>query len=202
MESSTNRPSNIHHITLHIKDIRQLFEESAFDPFAEQSDYLSGFERIFKDIRQKQPKGEILATISLPTDRISDDIERICAAAFRRTCDVHIEQIDDELASIRWEGTRSLWVGLVVWAACLFLALFFAELEKFPEFPRLFLSDGFIIAGWVALWYPVEIILYEWWLQLRDKKVYERMKNIKIKVVRTDGSFFTTPKGADDRSER
>jgi hypothetical protein len=151
-----------------------------------QSDHLSGIERNFREIRRRQPKKAIRATIFLPPNRFSPALEPACAAAIHRICDIQIEQIDDELASIRWEGMRALFVGVLVWAVCLFLALSFGAMERLAEFPRLLISDGLIIVGWVALWYPAETLLYEWWLQNRDKKVYERIKEIEIRVACMD----------------
>ncbi len=146
--------SNIYQIPVRLKCLQDLYEAPDFDPFAAQSDHLSGVERIFREMRRKQPKGAVRVTISLPADRFSSDLEPACAAAVRRICDLEIEQIDDELASIRWEGTRSFLVGLLVWNVCLFLALSFGAIESLPDFPRQLISDGLIIVGWVALWYP------------------------------------------------
>lgn len=186
MSDPAYSPSHVHHITLRLEQLQDLYEAPDFDPFTAQSDYLSGAERIFREIRRSQPKGAVRATIYLPPDRFSPELEPACAAALQRICAIQIEQIDDELASIRWEGGRSFLVGLLVWAVCLFLALSFGAMESLAEFPRLLISDGLIIVGWVALWYPAETILYEWWLQNRDKKVYERMKEIEVRVACMD----------------
>jgi len=186
MADTAHSLSHIYHIPVRLGQLQDLFEAPDFNPFVAQSDYLSGVERIFREIRRKQPKDAIRATIFLPPDRFSPELEPACAAAIHRTCDIQIEQIDDELASIRWEGIRSLLVGVLVWAGCLFLALSFGAMERLAEFPRLLISDGLIIVGWVALWYPAETLLYEWWLQNRDKNVYKRIKEIEIQVACMD----------------
>ena len=105
-------------------------------------------------MRRKRSKGAVRAMILFPPRQISSGLEPACAAAVWRICDLAIEQIDDELASIRWEGTRSFLAGLLAWDICLFLALSFGAIESLPDFPRQLISDGLIIVGWVALWYP------------------------------------------------
>ncbi len=41
-------------------------------------------------------------------------------------------------------------------------------------------SEGFLIAGWVSLWYPIEVLLYEWWPYSRENRIYERIMNMDI----------------------
>lgn len=134
------------------------------------------------EVRRKQPKKTICATIILPTEQYSPGLEQVCATALQRACDMHIERINDELRSVRWEGRRTLFVGLLVWAVCLALALLLDTVVGISNYPRVFLSEGLIIVGWVALWYPAEVLLYDWLLHDRDKKVYQRMKEVEIHV--------------------
>lgn len=175
-------PQHIYQIPVQLGHLRDLYETPEFNPFVSSSEHLSGIDRISGEVRRNRPKGAVRATIYLPADRYAADLEPACQAAFRRICDLRIEQIDDELALIRQELWRSIVIGLLIWAGGLFLGLFFYSLEGLSVFFRYFVSDGLIIAGSVGLWYPVELILYEWWEQKREKKVYERMKNIEIRV--------------------
>ncbi|MFM8320240.1 MAG: hypothetical protein ACKOC5_04920, partial [Chloroflexota bacterium] len=133
-----------------------------------------------------QPKGELCATIFLPLGIFSADLQPACSAAVRRICSLRIDQIQEELILIHRDLRRSLLLGLLIWGAGLFLGLFFYSLEGLPAFLRYFLSDGLMIAGSVGLWYPVELILYEGWDQYREKKLYERIQNIEIRVACLD----------------
>jgi hypothetical protein len=48
------------------------------------------------------------------------------------------------------------------------------------EWVRRFGSEGFLIAGWVSLWHPIEILLYEWWPFSRQIHIYERIERMDI----------------------
>ena len=44
------------------------------------------------------------------------------------------------------------------------------------------LREGLIIAGWVAMWRPMEIFLYEWWPLLRKGRLYEKLSRMRVDV--------------------
>ena len=43
--------------------------------------------------------------------------------------------------------------------------------------------EGLIIVGWVAMWRPLEIFLYDWWPILAEKRIRERLSRIEVRVV-------------------
>lgn len=44
------------------------------------------------------------------------------------------------------------------------------------------LREGLIIAGWVAMWRPMEIFLYEWWPLLRKGHLYQKLSRMHVEV--------------------
>jgi hypothetical protein len=44
------------------------------------------------------------------------------------------------------------------------------------------LREGLTILGWVAMWRPVEIFLYEWWPILEQQRTCERIAGLDIEV--------------------
>ena len=62
----------------------------------------------------------------------------------------------------------SLMVGLSFLGLCLFITEIL--LPKGSGILPDFIQQGLTIAGWVAMWRPMEIYLYDWWpLRLRGK---------------------------------
>jgi hypothetical protein len=73
-----------------------------------------------------------------------------------------------------------LLIGGLFLAACLF-----ASQVLFGQAAGTFLSvarESLTIAGWVAMWRPMEIFLYEWWPLRRRWRVYEKMSHMKVEV--------------------
>lgn len=49
------------------------------------------------------------------------------------------------------------------------------------------LREGLIIAGWVAMWRPLDIILYDWWPVLGERRLYERLSESEVEIVGKGG---------------
>jgi hypothetical protein len=45
-----------------------------------------------------------------------------------------------------------------------------------------FIEEGFIIVGWVALWRPLEIFLYDWWPLAQKRRLYQRLSEAQVAV--------------------
>ena len=76
-------------------------------------------------------------------------------------------------------GRASLVVGLLFLALCTFLWLFVFTGTGMTQ--RL-LNEGALIMGWVAMWKPLEILLYDWWPVLRDVRLYRRISQLPVEV--------------------
>jgi len=77
------------------------------------------------------------------------------------------------------QGRLSLLVGLLFLAACTGLWRFVFTGEGVVD--RV-LSEGFLIMGWVAMWRPLEILLYEWWPVLADARLYARLAELPVEL--------------------
>jgi hypothetical protein len=77
------------------------------------------------------------------------------------------------------EGRISLIIGLAFLAACMLTSqLLRRQAGTLP----IVLREGLIIAGWVAMWRPMEIFLYEWWPLLRKNRLYQKLSRMHVKV--------------------
>jgi hypothetical protein len=169
-------------ITLKLDNIKDLFQKPEFDPFIDRDNFTSGIDRIVSTLKPKSLNGKVRTTILLPADRISDDIEQLTSQALQRYCSAKIDRITNDLASLRGQGIRALQRGLIFLAVCLLLSSLFDGLVALPGLLRQFLSEGFLIAGWVSLWHPIELLLYDWGPYWRKKKIYERIEAMELKV--------------------
>lgn len=88
-----------------------------------------------------------------------------------------VRATENELKHLFKQGRTSLLFALVFLIICVFLAMRFVGEET--VFHKA-ISEGLIITGWVALWKPINIFLYEWWPFNRKKKVYTTLSSIKI----------------------
>jgi hypothetical protein len=78
-------------------------------------------------------------------------------------------------------GFKALLIGLLMLSICLLLAWYFTyQLPKRP-INRLIL-ESFVILGWVSMWKPIEIFLYEWLPYARRRKLFRRLSDASVTV--------------------
>lgn len=81
------------------------------------------------------------------------------------------------------ERRRAWLIGGLVFAACF---VFAAVLDRTPALSDLggaLLSESFVIAGWVSIWYPINLTLYEWWPLHRRLKLLEGITRLDVKLL-------------------
>lgn len=66
---------------------------------------------------------------------------------------------------------------LLVGASVLIVFLTLAELTSaMPQgHLRQMLREGLVISGWVAMWRPMEVMLYDWWPLVQDRRIRRRL---------------------------
>lgn len=73
-------------------------------------------------------------------------------------------------------GRRALLIGLAVLAACLLLRSALAASMPWAEAA----SEGLLILGWVVLWRPLDVLLFERWEIRHQHALLERMARVPI----------------------
>ena len=78
-------------------------------------------------------------------------------------------------------GRTSLLIGLLFLAACLITTkLLLGDLVG--TWVRI-VRESLTIAGWVAMWRPMEIYLYDWWPLRRKGRLYRQLSQIPVQIV-------------------
>jgi hypothetical protein len=91
-----------------------------------------------------------------------------------------------DLSVLLRRGAISLAIGLAFLATFLAIAHFVARMLGERPLTALF-REGLLIVGWVAMWKPLEIFLYDWWPILGEQRLHERLSRIRVRIVR-DGA--------------
>ena len=48
------------------------------------------------------------------------------------------------------------------------------------------LRESMLIVGWVAMWRPLEIFLYDWWPIVSERRLHDRLSRISVRIVYGD----------------
>lgn len=82
-------------------------------------------------------------------------------------------------------GLKSLTIGVTFLAFAVFVSksLSNASLENFWGY---FVQEGILLLGWVSMWKPVNIFLYEWW-PLKDAiKTFQALGSLEVETIKVE----------------
>ena len=79
-------------------------------------------------------------------------------------------------------GRVSLVIGLAFLVVALALGELLAGLLSKESWSWV-AKEGLVIGGWVALWRPLEIFLYDWWPIRAEARMYDRLGEMDVRLV-------------------
>jgi len=86
-----------------------------------------------------------------------------------------------ELRRLFRRGRVSLVIGLAFLGAAVLAGEFLAGFASKERYATI-IEESFIIGGWVALWRPLEIFLYDWWPILSEARLFDRLGRMRVEV--------------------
>lgn len=163
-----------------ISAIEYLFNPQT-DPFKPHFRGVSLVDEIITTI-EDMPLDEILK-IELEVEGNADHIEKQSVyAAVKQYCRHQMKNEQANLLRIKREGTASLLRGFVFLAICFILSALVKQLELDHKLLGYLFSEGIVIAGWVALWEPFEMLLLNRQPHRRKLKALSKLGNAKWQI--------------------
>lgn len=86
-----------------------------------------------------------------------------------------------ELSRLFRVGRISLVIGLLFLGVALAVGEALAGMVS-KESTGWLLKESLVIGGWVALWRPIEIFLYDWWPLRGQARLYDRLGEMQVSV--------------------
>ena len=83
-------------------------------------------------------------------------------------------------------GRASLVIGLAFLAAAVTIGRL-AEGALSGSHVGVLIRESMVIGGWVAMWRPLEIFLYDWWPIVAERKLFDRLSTMPVGITFTGG---------------
>jgi len=170
----------VHHIEISLNSIQQLFNSMDPAPFHER-DLDQDAEEFLVGWAQEHPIEAPLKLIlhlkewpegTPPPAWVEGAIHHYFADRARLN--------DQEFSRLMKVGRMSLLIGTLFLTACLVLAQVAAPLMS--GLLQHVVREGLLILGWVAMWRPLQIYLYDWWPVRRRGRVLRKMSRMPVSV--------------------
>lgn len=174
------RENEYYCIDIVLTSILQLFDRRDPSPFKER-DLDEDFSRYLilavSELRQA-PKIKLVVKMQEhnPSFFRAKDVEEAIYTYFS----FELENSKNDLRTLFTQGRSALVMGLAFLALC-YTGYYFTRIQE-----SLFwgvLGEGFHVMGWVAMWKPINLFLYEWW-PIRDRiNLMTRLQQIKVEII-------------------
>lgn len=169
-------------IRLRVREIGQFFNSLDPDPFIERDlddDAARYIESWAREIGAHLP---LKLVVHIAEAKGHTDQQQLIEASIRNYYGQMADLAGNEFSDLMRRGRLSLMIGLVVLAAAMVGAHFVGEALKAHTWGQL-AREGIMIGGWVAMWKPLEVFLYDWWPLRRKRRDFQRLRDMKVEVV-------------------
>ena len=163
-------PSTCEVIEVRVAELRQLFNAIDPSPFHDRDldpkadDFITGWAG---NVRSS-------ATLALLVHAERPPEEPDAAEILRDAVHQHFQRKADatrlRLRALFHRGRISLVIGVVFLGMMSWLANMLPAMADGGDF-RFILRESLVIAGWVAMWRPMEVFLYDWWPIREERKL-------------------------------
>lgn len=167
-------------IELELKNLGQLFNSIDPAPFPEKDldddidAFLVSWAREYPD---SAPLKVIIHLRELPRDAQPDELAE---AALHHYFAYRADLAHREFRQLLRRGRTSLLIGLGFLCACLLLSRLLASFSSTQL--SVIAQESLLIGGWVAMWRPLEILLYDWWPLRRNTHIYQKLAKAPVVV--------------------
>jgi hypothetical protein len=174
-------------IILSLDEVDYFFTAPDLAPLKQKPVYEPGVDTVFSKVRVGRVRDAVHLTLLLPPDQITPSLEGQLKEALKDYCQFKVNEFQQSLNMQRRLGRRTLWVGLTILAICLVLSalgdvIMTNATNNFMIAIGGFMFNGFMIIGWVSLWTPTSMLLFDWWPDAVSKRTYRKMMDMAIEV--------------------
>lgn len=169
-------------VEVSVKNSRQLFNERDPAPFRERDldpqfvTYLVSTVEEFP--LQKKMKIRILTE---DIDDLTPDKIVVIGEAIRAYFQYESILAQAQLGKRRRTARYFSLIGLVTLIVCLSVAQLIDSINVFPRVTNI-ASVSLMIIGWVAMWHPIDALLYGWWPIHEQRKYFDKIALLKVEA--------------------
>lgn len=171
-------------LILHIDRLDALFQETAFtadrphlDPGPALDHLVS---RAETDLRHVAPGTAV--RVHLYSEPVTAERQATATVAVEAYCRRRAAESRATVRAIRRSGRRAFVLAMGLMTLTMSVSLALTHFEPLAEPYNELISDAFVIAGWVLLWRPLELLIYEWIPPWREARDFERLAELPIEL--------------------
>ena len=169
-------------IEVHVAELKQIFNSLDPTPFRERDidpraeEFIAGWAR---EISPDKPLGLL---IHVDNEGATGEQISTVKDAVRDYFAERASVTRQQLRLLFRRGRTSLVIGLVFLAGSILAGNVAAEMLEGTNVADI-ARESLLIGGWVAMWRPLEVFLYDWWPIRAEARVFDRLSAMIVRVM-------------------
>lgn len=179
-------------IDLQLDHLQQLVNSMDPSPFPGR-DLDPDAERYIVDAARELPADAPLALVLwLPEDELGAENAARVGAMLGHYFQWEAESAGRRLREHLHAAWRTTLLGLAFMALCMLARSLLLPVDGLPAHTA---AEGLLVIGWVALWRPLEMFLYDWWPLRREARLMRRLTGLAVSLRAAARHPLATPAG-------
>lgn len=178
--SAYRRESGHYLVELDLREVRQLFNSLDPAPFLEKDLDEKAEEYIVDAVREIGLRRRSKLVIHMPSSGFAGEDAHSITEAIHHYFNYRARHAGDDLKQMLAQGLASLVIGLAFLFVCLWLRQILGAAPQASS--KEIFVEGLLIMGWVAMWRPIEVFLYDWWPIQRRQKIFRYIGAMPIQI--------------------
>lgn len=168
-------------IDIRLADIRQLFNSLDPSPFHERDLDRDAEEFIVGWADEFPLSSPLELVIHVPQEQLEQAQKSNIPQAIRNYFSYRAVGSARRIRFQLREGRFALAMGLAFLATCIVLRELAVAMTPAPV--QQVFQEGLLILGWVAMWRPLQIFLYDWWPVRHHIQLYQKLATMRVKLL-------------------
>lgn len=168
-------------IEVHVAELSQLFNAIDPSPFHDKDLDPKAEEFIVGWSKELPHEAQLALVVHLDRPAGLPDEAQVLRDAVHEHFARRAQAIRRQLRELFRIGRKSMVIGLTFLAVSIAVGDFLATRLKGSGFVEI-IRESLLIGGWVAMWRPLEIFLYDWWPIRNDARLFDRLAAMPVQI--------------------
>ena len=175
-------PQGCQVIEVHIGELNQIFNAMDPAPFRERDLDPNAEEFIVGWARELHRDRPLALVVHLDRETGTVESAAVLKDAVKRFFADRARVTRQKLRQLFRTGRSSLVIGLICLASSVVGGDLLAGMLEGSRFAGV-VRESLLIGGWVAMWRPIEVFLYDWWPIRDEARLMDRLSSMAVRVV-------------------
>ena len=175
-------PTEHGQIEVHVDELKQLFNSMDPTPFRQRDldpraeEFIAGWA---SELHADLP---LSLLVHVDREAAAADEVAVLQVAVREFFTQRAAVTRRRLGQLLRVGRTSLLIGVAAVAVSIALGDLIGKLVSDDRLDGV-LRESLLIGGWVAMWRPLEVFLYDWWPIRAEARLFDRLSEMQVQVV-------------------